>query len=173
MKSIRLAGIVVMLAAIGAQAGAETGKTREQVRSELAEAVRNGDIAYGESGQTQRELFPSRYAATQTPGSKTRAQVNAELAEAIRDGDIASGEAGLTARERDARRHPMVAVTMGKTRAQVKAELAEAIRTGEIAGNGEAGEKLNEIYPQRYANVRSAQPGAIRHAASAASAATP
>jgi len=172
MKSIRLAGIVVMLAAVGAHAGAETGKTREQVRSELAEAVRNGDIAYGESGQTQRELFPSRYAAAH-PSGKTRAQVGAELAEAVREGELASGEAGLTARERDLQRHPMLAMTMGKTRAQVRAELTEAIRTGEVAGNGEVGGKLNEIYPQRYANVRSSQPGAIRHAASAASAAMP
>ncbi|PKO32186.1 MAG: hypothetical protein CVU36_04075 [Betaproteobacteria bacterium HGW-Betaproteobacteria-9] len=41
------------------------GKTREQVRAELREAQRNGDVmANSESGQTFKELNPGRYPAT-------------------------------------------------------------------------------------------------------------
>lgn len=36
------------------------------------------------------------------------------------------------------------------TREQVQAELAEAIRSGDIVGNGETGQKLNELNPARY-----------------------
>jgi hypothetical protein len=37
-------------------------KTREQVKAELAEAQRTGDIiADGESGKKLNELYPSRY----------------------------------------------------------------------------------------------------------------
>ena len=38
------------------------GKTREQVKAELAEATRTGDIiAPGESGLKLNELYPQRY----------------------------------------------------------------------------------------------------------------
>ena len=37
-----------------------------------------------------------------------------------------------------------------KTREQVKAEYAEAVRTGDVIPAGDAGLKLNELYPQRY-----------------------
>jgi hypothetical protein len=38
------------------------GKTREQVRAELREAQRNGDVmANSESGQTLKDLNPGRY----------------------------------------------------------------------------------------------------------------
>jgi hypothetical protein len=37
-----------------------------------------------------------------------------------------------------------------KTRAQVQAELDEARRTGDMIVEGEAGRKLNELYPWRY-----------------------
>jgi hypothetical protein len=40
------------------------GRTRQQVRQELAEAIRTGDIiSAGESGQTLREQYPQRYRA--------------------------------------------------------------------------------------------------------------
>ena len=56
---------------------AQTGKTREEVRAELAEATRTGNImANGESGLTLRELFPQRYAAVATASGLTRAQVH-------------------------------------------------------------------------------------------------
>src|SRR5215831_8556520 len=39
------------------------GKTREQVRAELEQAIRTGDIiANGDSGETERELHPQRFA---------------------------------------------------------------------------------------------------------------
>src|SRR5450432_2587133 len=37
-----------------------------------------------------------------------------------------------------------------KSREQVKAEFAEAVRTGNVIPAGDAGLKLNELYPQRY-----------------------
>ena len=38
------------------------GRTRGEVRAELAEAIRTGDImASGDSGQTLREQYPARY----------------------------------------------------------------------------------------------------------------
>ena len=36
------------------------------------------------------------------------------------------------------------------TREQVRAELREAQRTGNIVAGGESGQKLNELYPNRY-----------------------
>lgn len=75
---------------------AVVGKTREQVRAELAEAIRTGDMAANdESGRKLNEVYPGRYDAAQLAGGKTRAEVKAELAEAIRRGDIvAGGESG-------------------------------------------------------------------------------
>ncbi len=39
------------------------GLTRAQVRAELAQAVRDGDIPVGDEGHTLAELFPQKYAA--------------------------------------------------------------------------------------------------------------
>lgn len=36
-------------------------KTRAQVRQELADAIRDGTLPFGETGMTMREMFPSRY----------------------------------------------------------------------------------------------------------------
>ncbi|MDP2164168.1 MAG: DUF4148 domain-containing protein [Hydrogenophaga sp.] len=71
-------------------------KTRAEVKAELAEAIRTGDIvAPGESGRKLNELFPNQYPAKAVTQSKTRAQVQAELVEAIRSGDIvAAGDSG-------------------------------------------------------------------------------
>jgi Domain of unknown function (DUF4148) len=40
------------------------GKTRDQVRAELAEAIRTGDISVGESSLKLNERFPHLYANT-------------------------------------------------------------------------------------------------------------
>ena len=65
------------------------GKTRAQVRAELAEAQRNGDlIADGETGATHRQLYPHRYAAQDSAQAKTREQVKQELVEARRSGQL-------------------------------------------------------------------------------------
>lgn len=96
MKSSTLAGLLVALGTLGAQSQAHA-ISREQVRMELADAIRSGDVATGESSLSRRELFPQRYPAPAAAAmGKTRAQVQAELAEAIRTGDlVANGETGL------------------------------------------------------------------------------
>src|SRR5690606_14074013 len=66
--------------------------TREQVKAELAEAIRTGNIITGESSAKLNEQFPQLYPQQATASSLTRAQVKAELAEAIRTGNIATGE---------------------------------------------------------------------------------
>lgn len=73
-------------------ANAESGKTRAQVQSELAEAQRTGDILAlvgGKvTGQKLNQISPEQYASVSPAQGKTRAQVLSELAEAQRTGDI-------------------------------------------------------------------------------------
>lgn len=100
---------VAALSAGQALAQDATPKTREQVRAELAEAIRNGDmVADGQTGATYRDLFPGRYPAETTLAQgKTRADVKAELAEAVRNGDIVAGDHGKTLRELNPSRYPV------------------------------------------------------------------
>lgn len=89
MKTSYTAIIALTLStlAAGYANAADVGKTREQVRAELIEAQRTGDIvAPGESGKKLNELYPSRYPAKVAQGN-TRAQVLAELAQAKRSGE--------------------------------------------------------------------------------------
>ncbi|MGB4059546.1 MAG: DUF4148 domain-containing protein [Burkholderiaceae bacterium] len=142
---------------------AAVGKTREQVKAELAEAIRTGDIVGNdESGRKLNELFPQNYTARATAGTtrvqagaapvgKTREQVKAELADAIRTGNIqANDESGRKLNEVFPSRYEVQQATGTKTREQVKAELAEALRTGEILASGDSGKKLNELFPSSY-----------------------
>jgi hypothetical protein len=152
MRFIPSAAAIALLAAAMGAAHAEAPKTREQVRAEYFEAVRNGDIQAGESSLTLRELYPHRYPAQQVAPAKTREQVRAEFEEARRTGGLLVGESGLTERELHPQQFPAAAVYQGKTREQVRAELAEAIRTGDIIGNGESSLTLREQYPHRYAS---------------------
>jgi predicted RNase H-like HicB family nuclease len=143
-------------------------KTREQVRAELAQAQRNGDlIADGETGARFNQLYPSLYAQQATVG-KTRAEVKAELAEAVRNGDlIADGQTGARFNEVAPAQYAAarsaapvaanVVVAQGKTREQVKAELAEAIRNGDIVADGQTGAKFNQLNPSRYPQPALAQ----------------
>ncbi|MDP3168185.1 MAG: DUF4148 domain-containing protein [Hydrogenophaga sp.] len=65
-------------------------KTRAQVKAELAEAIRVGDIiADSERGLTAYQLNPSAYPARPSAMGKTRAQVQDELAKAHMDGSLA------------------------------------------------------------------------------------
>jgi hypothetical protein len=88
------ASIAIAVAALltgHAQAADNTGKTREQVRAELAEAQRTGNIVVNNgSGQVFKlnEQFASFYPVANVETSKTRAQVLSELAAAQRTGDI-------------------------------------------------------------------------------------
>ena len=91
----KFAAIALVLAS-GLIAGtpALAGVTREQVKAELAEAIRTGDMpAYGEQSLKLNELYPHLYPAKQVQASLTREQVKAQLAEAVRTGDMmANGE---------------------------------------------------------------------------------
>ncbi|WP_235839953.1 DUF4148 domain-containing protein [Derxia lacustris] len=80
--------------------------TREQVRAELAEAIRRGDAPIAENGLTPREANPAAYPARGAAAAKTREQVRAELAEAIRLGQVPLGEDGRTPRERQPEAYP-------------------------------------------------------------------
>jgi hypothetical protein len=149
--TIRQAALVVALAALGATASAQTARTREQVRAELAEAIRNGDIISGESGLTLRQQFPGRYPAAPQAAGLTRAQVQAELAQAIRNGELLTG-GEIAQRAADARpgAFPSELMVGQRTRAEVKAELAQAIRTGDILAAGESGQLRNQLNPSQY-----------------------
>jgi 5-methylcytosine-specific restriction endonuclease McrBC GTP-binding regulatory subunit McrB len=65
-------------------------KTRAQVQSELAEAIRTGDMIDPTdiSRRKFNEIYPNQYPAKAAAAGKTRAQVQSELAEAIRTGDM-------------------------------------------------------------------------------------
>ena len=125
-------------------------KTRDQVKAELAEAIRTGDMAVNECGLKLNEVNPSNYPAKAAFQAKTRAQVQAELAEAVRTGDILVGERGVKLNELSPQQYPAKRVAQGKTRAQVLAELAQAKALGDIVVHAELGLKENELYPNRY-----------------------
>lgn len=173
MKFARTTFALLALCTLGAhEANAQSALTREQVKAELAEAIRTGDmVAAGDTGLKLNELSPYLYPKRPTQPGKTREQVRAELAEAIRTGDIVSaGDSALKRNEEFPDRYPPVTVAAGKTREQVNAETAEAIRTGDIVAAGELGLKMNELYPARYAKARSLYATQARSPATAASA---
>jgi protocatechuate 3,4-dioxygenase beta subunit len=117
-------------------------KTREQVRAELVEAQRNGDlIADGETGlrfnQVSPHLYPQATVVASTRAAdpavavvaqgKTRAEVKAELAEAQANGDlIADGETGARFKDVFPGRYPVQATVQAKSRDDVRAELVKS-----------------------------------------------
>ena len=106
MNRSYLSAIALAVAAFSAgqavAADASTPLTREQVKAELAQAIRTGDVqADGISGLKKNERFPGSYPAKPVVQGKTRDQVKAELAEAIRTGDMpVGGETGLKMNEK-------------------------------------------------------------------------
>lgn len=144
MKRSYISAIALSFAALSAgqamAADASTPITRDEVKAELAEAVRTGDIlAAGDTGLKMNELFPSNYPAKAAGQGNTRDQVKAELAEAVRTGDIlADGNTGLKKNELFPGSYPAKAAVQGKSRDQVKGELTEAIRTGTVPVYGGA-----------------------------------
>ena len=93
MNRSYLSALTVALATLSAghalASDASAPKTREQVKAELAEAIRTGDIVVDyESGKKANELYPGRYPAKPVVQGKTREQVKAELLEAIRTGTM-------------------------------------------------------------------------------------
>jgi hypothetical protein len=154
MNTTRTLSISLLLAALLGNAAAD-GLTREQVKSDLAEARRSGSIsAGGEIGLPLNELYPHMYPARLAAPSKSRALVQAELAEARRTGDIVVGESGLRLNEISPNRYPAQPQFAGKSRDQVRAELAEARLLGDLQVGGEDSRTLAEAFPQRYAAVR-------------------
>jgi predicted RNase H-like HicB family nuclease len=156
MTSSRAFSLLVLAAAMATGAHAQTGRTRAEVKAELAEAIRTGNmIGSGESGLTLRELNPQRYGATPAAASTlTRAQVTGEYQRARLAGEVMVGEAGLPQNQVLPGNYPAQSAVAGKSRAEVKAELAEAIRTGNVLAGGESGQLLKDVFPQRYANVK-------------------
>lgn len=158
-KSRVLALVTLMGAATLTQA---QGLTREQVKTELAEAIRTGDFPVGDQGRLAYELWPSMYPERPAIAGKTREEVQLELVEAVRNGDMIEGEQGLTAYEKAPHRFPARPAVAGKTRTQVQAELAEAIRLGDAPLHGDDGLSPAERYPQRFAAVRAAHAVAMK-----------
>jgi ribosomal protein L30E len=104
--------------------------TRDQVKAELAEAVRAGNMVVGESGALYNEVFRHNYPA-QTVESKSRDQVRAELADARRAGNIVPGENSRTLKEINPHHYGDQQVA-SKSREQVRVELAQAAANGEL-----------------------------------------
>lgn len=153
-RSLKITAMALCVAAAcgAAQAQTPNGKTRDEVRQELAGARRSGELfAGGESGLTLRELSPGRYPKQPAVAGRSRADVTAELEAAQRSGDVlASGESSLKLNELHPTLYPQHAMAMGKTRAQVLAELAEARRSGDLFAGGESGLTLRELHPGSY-----------------------
>jgi len=160
MTPLKLTMIALLIAPPTAGAQAQEGaKTREQVRQELMQALRNGALPHGEQDVPLRD---QTQAAT-----RSRAEVQAELAIARRNGELLAGDSSLPMSEAHPAQFPThTMVAAGKTRAQVKAELAEAQRNGDLLASGEASLTLREQHPDAY-------PRAAASAYAAASAATP
>jgi hypothetical protein len=128
---------------------AAAAKTREQVRAELLEAQRTGDVmADGESGMKLNELYPRNFPASASANAQSRArtEVRAELLEAQRRGDLMSfgdSESAFT------QRYPgRASAASSLTRAEVKAQLLEAQRRGDWM-TSDSGSSFNGVYLYR------------------------
>ncbi len=154
MKTKFAAITLVLASGLIAGTPALADVTREQVKTELAEAIRAGDmLAPGNRGVRLNELYPSRYPAKQVQTSLSRDQVKTELAEAIRTGDmLAPGNRGVRLNELYPSRYPAKQAQASLSREQVKTELAEAIRTGNFMIS-ENGQKCNEAHPSMHPSV--------------------
>jgi hypothetical protein len=180
MKTSFAATIAFALATLSAghamAAGPTVALTRDQVRAELVEARRTGDVvaddelayAFGATpGVKLNELFPNNYPAKAAVAGKTRDQVRAELVAAKRSGDVVADSElayafgatpGVKLKDLFPGNYAAKATVTGITREQVRAELAEAKRTGDIVANdelayafgGAPGAKMNQLFPNSY-----------------------
>lgn len=114
MNAIRLLSMSLILAGTAGAALAQEPATRAQVKAELAQAIRDGDVQVGDSGRTLREEDPARYPKPVEAPGETRAQVKAELAQAIRDGDIPQGDSGVTPAQQFPQRYAAARCTTAK-----------------------------------------------------------
>lgn len=67
IASIAAATLIALSASLTGVAHADTGLTRAQVKAELAEAQRTGNLPDYETGRMLNELFPSAYPAKVQP----------------------------------------------------------------------------------------------------------
>lgn len=121
-----------LLAGPAMAANTDAPVTRAQIKAELAEAVRTGNIAYDESGIKLNEVFPHHYISEQQVSRKTREQVKAELVEAVRTGNVINTDSGMRLNELYPQNYPAQQNVASKTRDQVKSELAEARSNGSL-----------------------------------------
>lgn len=110
--------------------------SREQVRDELEQARRNGELHADYTMERRwRDVNPYHYGrdASDPPGAKSREQVRQELADAQRRGEFPY-DASLerAANEMNPYHYQSAAERADSTRDRVRQELADARRTGEI-----------------------------------------
>ena len=119
---------LVTLAASHAMAMSSAPLTREQVRAELEQAQRSGDIiGQSDTGKMLIEMYPGKYPTKPASQGKTREQVRAELTQAQVSGDIMAGsDRGKMLNEVTPGKYPAKPATQGITREQVRAELGQA-----------------------------------------------
>jgi hypothetical protein len=134
MKKIRKIVLALPLITMALSSMAQGGVTRDQVKAELVEARRTGNlVSSGESGLKLNELNPKLYPAKSAVEVKTRDQRKADVAEATRTGTLsANDETGATLRELHPKDYPAQSVLPSKSREQVLAELAEARLLGNV-----------------------------------------
>lgn len=161
MNFARTTVSLLLLAALGTSAQAQSGKTREQVRAELAEAIRTGNVlANGDTGLKLNELYPQRYPHSAAAVVATRAQVKADLAGAVRTGDvIASGETGLKLNEQFPQR---LSRRCRRCRQDTRAGDRGNRRSHPHRRHDRQrrrNHEANEEFPQRYAKARSLYAG--------------
>ncbi|RZL10664.1 MAG: DUF4148 domain-containing protein [Rubrivivax sp.] len=86
-----LAALTLSLA-LGSAAHADTGLTREQVKAELAQAQRNGDLIDYETGLKQNQLFPSAYPAAAATAAQIKPVTSRAVTRASQAGPALTGD---------------------------------------------------------------------------------
>lgn len=109
-----MAGLLAGLGAASVHAN-EIGKTREQVKAELRQALARGEVYISEVDYPPKPTFQS---------SKTREQVRGEARQAIAQGQVLFGETDYPPAP--------VATGPGRDRAEVVAEMMAAKRNGTL-----------------------------------------
>ena len=147
MKNVSFFIAVALAASHGGYAlasEATSSKSREQVKAELAEAIRTGDIVViSRRGLKANQVAPHLYPAPAAEPVKSREAINAELNEAITSGDVVvSSRKGLKANQIRPDLYPAKPVVEGKTRQQVIEERDLAISRGELLNRHRGGGSL-------------------------------
>lgn len=154
-QSLPLTLAIATLLGISASAQAQS-LTREQVRAQLEQSLRNADVIVGgEIGLTEREHRIQRGQLRSDATRTTREQVLAEFTEASRSGSILShGPLMLPAFELAPHRFPARPPVFVKTRKQVHDEFEQAKRLGDAPIGGEDSLTPAMRMPGQFAAVR-------------------